>query len=195
MLTEEDCARPATRREKRSDGGGLRLVCSPRGGRTWELALRVNGAQKTLALGTWPEMSIAAARAKAEDVRTSPNPMAGSAPVRRAWAAAERARRFDSVARDWFGVRVALKREPVYAARVWSRVAADLIPALGHKDIGEITSADVLAVLRKIEDRRIEARRIEDRGAVYSAKTVGRPQGYSGSRASPTGLRSIRPKA
>lgn len=92
--------------------------------------------------------------------------------------------------RDWFGVRGALKREPVYAARVWSRVAADLIPALGHKDVGEITSEDVLAVLQKIEDGRIE-----DRGAVYSAKTVGRPQGYSGSRASPTGLRSIRPKA
>lgn len=164
MLTEEECARPATRREKRSDGGGLRLVCSPRGGRTWELALRVDGTQKTLALGTWPEMSIAAARAKAEEVRTSPDPMAGSAPVKRAQVEAERARRFDSVAREWFDVRVAPKREPVYAARVWSRVAADLIPTLGSKDVGEITSADMLAVLRKIEER----------GAIYSAKTVGR---------------------
>lgn len=43
-------------------------------------------------------MSIAAARAKAEDVRTSPNPMAGSAPVRRAQTEAERVRRFDPVA-------------------------------------------------------------------------------------------------
>ncbi len=164
MLTEEECARPAARREKRSDGGGLRLVCSPRGGRTWELALRVDGAQKTLALGSWPDMSIAAARAKAAEVRARPDPMAESAPVRRAQAAAERARRFDAVAREWFDVRVAPKRAEAYAARVWSRVEADLIPALGAMDVGAISSADVLRTLRVIEAR----------GAIYSAKTIGR---------------------
>ncbi|MBL7089809.1 Arm DNA-binding domain-containing protein, partial [Acidovorax sp.] len=46
--------------EKHSDGHGLYLLVKP-AGRYWRLNYRYMGKQKTLALGTYPEVSLAQA--------------------------------------------------------------------------------------------------------------------------------------
>lgn len=170
MLTEAEIQAPNTtgRREKRSDGGGLRLVVSPTGRRTWEVAYRFNGQSRTLPLGKYPAVTLAEARYRTEQLRLAvdrgQDPGAGSKRQERERAAVDRARRFDVVAEQWFRTTVESRRDPKYAARVWSRVKADLLPTLGDKAIDEIGPPDVLAALRSIERR----------GAVYSAKTIGR---------------------
>lgn len=170
MLTESEIEAPNTsgRREKRADGNGLRLVVTPTGRRSWEVAYRFNGRPRTLPIGRYPGITPAEARYRCEQIRAAldrgEDPGLGSKRQTAERERAERARRFDAVAEQWFKTQVEPRREPKYAARVWSRVAADLLPPLGAKAIDDITSADVLAALQAVEDR----------GAIYSAKTIGR---------------------
>jgi hypothetical protein len=54
--------KPATKPKKMSDGGGLHLLVQPTGSKLWRLAYRFASRQKTLALGSYPAVSLADAR-------------------------------------------------------------------------------------------------------------------------------------
>jgi len=156
------------KREKRSDGDGLFLLVTPTGRRSWALSYRWDGTQRTLPLGKFPAMTAAEARLLAERARVAvdrgEDPGLGTKRAAVAQAKVDRAKRFDTVAGEWFATQVAARRDPRYAARVWSRVEADLLPALGDKAVDQIAPADVIAALRAVEQR----------GAIYSARTIGR---------------------
>ena len=47
---------------KMSDGSGLYLLVTTKGGRYWRYDFRFAGKRKTLALGTYPSLSLKAAR-------------------------------------------------------------------------------------------------------------------------------------
>jgi len=51
------------------DGGGLHLLVKPSGRRYWRLNYRFGGKYKTLALGTFPTVSLAAARTKRDEAK------------------------------------------------------------------------------------------------------------------------------
>ncbi|HCB0987216.1 TPA: DUF4102 domain-containing protein [Klebsiella variicola] len=54
---------------KLSDGGGLYLLVNPNGARYWRLKYRVAGKEKSLALGVYPEVSLADARQKRAEAK------------------------------------------------------------------------------------------------------------------------------
>ena len=70
-LTDAVCrsAKPGPKRRKLSDGGGLQLWVQTSGARLWQLAYRFHGRQRQLALGAYPDLSLAEARVKREDAR------------------------------------------------------------------------------------------------------------------------------
>lgn len=51
---------------KLADTGGLYLLVTPSGGKLWRLKYRMHGLERKLALGRYPDVSLAAAR-KARD--------------------------------------------------------------------------------------------------------------------------------
>ncbi len=51
------------------DGGGMFLLVTPAGQRYWRLKYRVNGKEKLLALGVYPDVSLAVARKKRDEAR------------------------------------------------------------------------------------------------------------------------------
>ena len=57
-------------RRKLSDGGGLQLWIMPNGSRLWRLVYRHLGKQKELAIGTYPEISLAEARQRRDEAKT-----------------------------------------------------------------------------------------------------------------------------
>jgi Arm DNA-binding domain len=66
MPLTDTAVRNAKRRErpqKLSDGGGQHLLVNPDGARYWRMAYHYQGRQKTLALGVYPIVSLADARA------------------------------------------------------------------------------------------------------------------------------------
>jgi Arm DNA-binding domain len=62
-------AKPGPRAYKLADGGGLFVLVHPNGSRYWRLKYRSNGKEKLFAIGVYPEISLAQARAKALEAR------------------------------------------------------------------------------------------------------------------------------
>ena len=61
-------AKPKEKPYKLSDGGGLHLLVT-RESKRWRFRYRFGGKENMLSLGTFPEVSIADARAKRDDAR------------------------------------------------------------------------------------------------------------------------------
>lgn len=64
-----DTAKPKDEPYKLSDGGGLYLLINPNGKRYWRLKYRVAGKEKLLALGVYPDVTLAEARSKREKAK------------------------------------------------------------------------------------------------------------------------------
>ncbi|MEM8615349.1 MAG: Arm DNA-binding domain-containing protein, partial [Pseudomonadota bacterium] len=61
--------KPSEKETKHADGGGLTLLVKPNGSKLWRLRYRFDGKQKDLALGKYPAVSLADARAKRSDAK------------------------------------------------------------------------------------------------------------------------------
>ena len=57
MLTDTAIrkAKPADKPQRLFDGGGLYLEVSPAGGKLWRWKYRINGKEKRLAIGIYPD--------------------------------------------------------------------------------------------------------------------------------------------
>jgi hypothetical protein len=62
-------AKPSAKPVRIFDGGGLYLEVSPAGGKLWRLKYRIGGAEKRLALGKYPEVTLKDARERRDDTR------------------------------------------------------------------------------------------------------------------------------
>ncbi|MEG9982951.1 Arm DNA-binding domain-containing protein, partial [Escherichia coli] len=64
-----ETARPKEKDYKLSDERGLYLLVKTTGARYWRLKYRIAGKEKKLALGVYPDVSLAEARIKRDDAR------------------------------------------------------------------------------------------------------------------------------
>ena len=98
-------AKPTVKPYKLSDGGGLFMLVHTNGGRYWRLAYRFEGKQKTLALGVYPDVSLAEARERRDQARkllaNEKDPGAVKL-EQRARVAALSEHSFEVIAREWF---------------------------------------------------------------------------------------------
>src|SRR5476651_316168 len=62
-------AKPRAKPFKLSDGGGLFLLVQPTGGKWWRYKYRFAGKEKLLALGAYPDVSLADARERHAQAR------------------------------------------------------------------------------------------------------------------------------
>jgi hypothetical protein len=63
-------AKPKDKPYKMGDTGGLFLLVQPSGGKLWRLKYRIDGKEKKLALGRYPDVGLGAARVKRDEART-----------------------------------------------------------------------------------------------------------------------------
>ncbi|HCE6774640.1 integrase [Pseudomonas aeruginosa] len=62
--------KPTERAYKLSDGGGLFLLVKPSGGKLWRWKYRIDGKENLFAIGTFPKVSLAQARAARDTARS-----------------------------------------------------------------------------------------------------------------------------
>lgn len=140
--------------DKHTDGGGMYLLVKA-AGRYWRMDYRHGGKRKTLALGTYPEVSLAKARQKRDKARELLAEGIDPSAAKQAAKAAESvaaANTFEALAREFHG----LQRDgwsPRYAARWIERMEKDLFPHLGRLPVSTISAPILLDVLRKVEKR------------------------------------------
>lgn len=148
-------AKPGEKARKLSDGGGLFLLVSPNGGKWWRLKFRFEGKEKLLSLGTYPEVGLREAREKREEMRrmlAAGVDVSENRKANKAARAEANANSFEVIAREWFA-----KYSPRWAAshsdKLIRRLERDIFPWMGKRPVSDISAADVLDVLRRIEDR------------------------------------------
>ena len=140
--------------DKHSDGGGMYLHIT-QAGKYWRMNYRFAGKQKTLALGVYPAVSLAKARAKRDTARklladgTDPNTAKQADKQTKADAAVHT---FELVAREWL-TKTAADRMPTTQDKITSWLEKDVIPFIGTLPISTIGPRDVLTALRKMEAR------------------------------------------
>ena len=62
-------AKPEAKAYNLTDGEGMVLLVHPNGSNDWRLRYRFGGKEKMLALGKYPEVSLADARARRDEAR------------------------------------------------------------------------------------------------------------------------------
>jgi integrase len=152
---------------KLTDGGGLYVLVTPAGGRLFRFDYRHAGKRKTMALGAFPDVTLADARQRRDKAKAAlvdgidPGETRATKITLGRAAKAKRGPTFEEVGRDWFAMRTA-NWASSYRGRILSRLEGDIYPVLGSRPINDIEAPDILAAIRAIEDR----------GAIELAKRV-----------------------
>lgn len=149
--------------EKYQDGLAMHLLVKA-AGKYWRMNYRFQGKQKTLALGTYPEVSLAKARQRREKAREQLadgiDPSEAKREERHATTMAL-TNTYELVARE-FHKSKSDSWSTSYAAKWLRGQEKDLFPYLGKMPLANITAPALLAALR----------RVEERGAIESAHTL-----------------------
>ncbi|MCP3728398.1 integrase arm-type DNA-binding domain-containing protein [Paraburkholderia sp. CNPSo 3272] len=147
--------KPSAKRKRVYDTGGLYLEIFPTGSKLWRWKYRFNGKEKRLALGAYPAVGLKEARSKRDDARKllddGIDPSAQKQAVKTA-RLAQAANTFEGVAREWFELMMSAKAKS-HRDKVIARLENDVFPWLGKLPVANITAPEVLACLRRIEDR------------------------------------------
>lgn len=155
-LTTTACknARPGAKPHKLADAGGLYLLVTG-AGKYWRWNYRFAGKQKTIALGVYPEVSLADARADHDKVRAvlrgGADPM-GERIASKHRQLADAENNFRLLALEWHKVK-SVKWATVTADKALSQMQDHLFPAIGHRPVTAITPPELLMNLRKVEAR------------------------------------------
>jgi Arm DNA-binding domain len=157
-------ARPKDKPFKLADGGGLHLLVQPNGNKFWRLWFRFGGVEKMLALGSYPATTLAEARAKRDDARklieSGADPAIQKKHDRLAAEAASR-NTFKAIAEDHVANMTANGLAPVTIEKHrW--LLLDVAAPLANRPVADITSAELLEVLKRVEKsgRRETAKRL-----------------------------------
>lgn len=137
---------------KMADGAGLYLLVKT-AGKYWRWDYRHAGKRKTMALGVYPETSLADARAAMAKARemlaAGADPMTERATEKRR-AVEEAADSFRLVALEWHKTRSA-RWVASTAQKSMRQLEIYVFPAFGHKPVSQVSAPDLLAMLRKAQ--------------------------------------------
>jgi integrase len=140
---------------RHSDGEGMYLLVTEAGQKYWRFDYRFLGKYKTLALGVFPDTTLAMARSKRTEARSLlARDQDPSVAKRKAKAVAKQKldNTFQSVAQKWLET-TASQRKSNTDAKLKSWLSRDVLPQLGNLPISEIKTTDILVALRKMEAR------------------------------------------
>jgi integrase len=152
--SEAKAAAPGEKDYKLADEKGLFLLVKSNGAKYWRLKYRFEGKEKLLALGVFPETTLAMARQERDAARLKIQQGIDPGLQRKATKRAREeaaANSFAAIAHEWLEKRGEKSRST--DGRLKRLLQNDLFPRLGQLPITEITPQTLLAELRRIESR------------------------------------------
>jgi integrase len=171
-VVEVKNAKPKESPYKLADGGGLYLLVTPEGGRYWRLDYRFAEKRKTLALGTFPEVSLSQARkqmrAAKDQLMINVDPGYTKKRLKEA-IVADATSTFEVIAREWFGFMQKRWTEQ-HANQTISSLETHIFPHIGNLPVTAISGQDIIRTLKRLEAvQRLETlRRLYQRcGAIF----------------------------
>lgn len=147
--------KPKAKLFRKADGNGLCIEVHPTGAKYWRFRYRFAGKAKMLSLGTYPDVGLGEARerreAAARQLRDGADPSAERKrqDLERRYA---HANTFEAVAGEWLAQKKGSLAPSTHEKAQW--MLKDLaFPWLGSRPIAAIDAPEVLAVLRRLEER------------------------------------------
>jgi integrase len=159
MLTDAQCRNaicpPDKNRKRFADAGGLYLEVSPAGSRRWFWKTYANGKEGRMALGSYPKVTLTAAR-KARDAaklqKSQGIDPVNARQVEKLKASVGSGDTVEATANDWLG-RGQPNWSDAHYVRERRNITKDLLPYLGKRAIASIKPIELLAVIQKVEAR------------------------------------------
>jgi len=162
--TEIRRSKPAETSYKISDSGGLHLLITPTGGKLWRWKYRFEGAEKLMAFGRYPEVSLSDARERRDMARrklaSGIDPMAERMARKTAVIVATE-HTFEKIAGRWLEHWNGNKSAR-HVSTTRNRLRVNVYPVLGSRPVAEIEPMELVEL----------AKRIEARGASDMAKRI-----------------------
>ncbi len=148
-------AQPKEKPYKMSDGGGLYLEITPKGGKLWRLRYRFLNKQKKLSIGVYPTIALTEAREKREEAKRflaeGLDPSAVKQEVKQA-KIKDAANTFEAIAREWHAHKLP-EWSKANADTVIRRLEKDVFPEIGKYPIKIITHKMLLDLAHSIKER------------------------------------------
>ncbi|MDD2943177.1 MAG: integrase arm-type DNA-binding domain-containing protein [bacterium] len=220
--TQVKNAKPKAKETKLFDGSGLFLLVSAlkfgadgkqlAASKLWRFKYRFGGKEKLLSFGAYPALSLADARQRREEAKRLLANNVDPGETKKAQKAAQGeqdANTFEILAREWHST-FSNTWVASHAQHKLERLEKNVFPWIGKKPIKDVTAPDVLAVLHRMESRKIldTAHRVRfECGAIFRyAIATGRadrdpvadlkgalPPVKNGHRAAPTDPKAVAP--
>lgn len=148
-------AKPSSRLQKIPDGRGLQLHITTSGFKLWRLAYRFDGKQKLMALGIYPDISLAQVRQATDEARKLL--AVGVDPMEQRKADRQDQKRtventFETIARKWWAHWSPI-RSPRHVEYVIRRLETDVFPVIGERSVDEILAPEIVQMVKAIEER------------------------------------------
>lgn len=148
-------AKPGTASIKLTDSAGLHLEVKPSGSKLWRYRYRLDGKENTFAIGSYPEISLADARAERDAARE--HVRAGRHPshvrqTEKATQLAENRNTVKAVTLEYIEKRLA-KRTEAYRGQFLRAFESNVFPFIGRMPMRQVTAAHILDVIRRMDDR------------------------------------------
>jgi hypothetical protein len=125
-----------------SDGKGLLLEVFPNGRKRWVVRYWVRGRERRTSLGTFPDVTLKAARDQNFELRKN---------LASEGSTSKKTEVFGDVAKEWIDTRMIPVYTPKHIEIVNARLNKYILPALGKRPLSSITTGTVLQVCREIE--------------------------------------------
>lgn len=143
-------AKPTDKQYKLTDGSGMHLLVHPNGSKYWRLQYRFGGKQKMLALGVYPDVSLADARARRDEARKLlANSIDPGDKKKNDKVEQEEARTFEQLAIEWHATNKKWSEE--HSRRVLKSLEDNLFPAIGKRNIADLKTRDLLVPIKAVE--------------------------------------------
>ena len=131
------------------DGGGLRLVVTDKGVKRWALRLTINGRRVERGLGVWPDISLDEVRRSALEMRSAAKT---GRDLKAEWRTGIRMRgvTFEEAFDSFFEIRRQKLSNGKHVALWETTMRTYVHPTIGRRPVADVTSAEVIAVLKPI---------------------------------------------
>jgi len=148
-------SKPAEKSYKVADSGGLYIEVRPAGSKLWRYRYRIAGKENVFAIGEYPDLSLADARAKRDEARALVKQGLHPSHVRQA-------EKLENIADGGNTFKVIAQEFIEQKSRTWSEdytgqferaMTRNVYPRIGRLPIRQVTAAHILEIMRTIEKR------------------------------------------
>jgi integrase len=179
MLTDAKLRtlKPRSTQYRLADEGGLLIQVQTTGTRVWRMVFRFEKKQRMLSGGKYPAVGLAAAREWRDKIKDILSRGEDPHVVLQAEKEAQAEHSFEAAATGWLSTQTTWGER--YKQRVKNRLVADVYPCFGSKHVAEITEADVIAMIKKVESRGVIETAHRIRGYVSDTFKYAKAHGWS----------------